>query len=81
MSHTLTLSRSKLESALKTILNDPDYDLQQDLVNGDLAMPPKVPKYLKPYITEADYPIRITKTKVILPTYEDLQKYMRGEIL
>lgn len=69
---TLTLDRYKLEQALRVILNDPDYDLANDLIEGDLVVPPKVPKYLKPYIHESDYPIRLTKNKIILPTYETL---------
>lgn len=76
----LTLNRHKLEHILKIVLKDPDYDLEQDLVDGDLIIPPNLPAYLKPYVTKEDYPIRLTKTKIILPSYAELDAYLRGRL-
>ena len=78
-SHSLTLNRGQLEETLKHIFKDPDYSLEQDLVDGDLIIPPEPPKFLKGYTDPADYPFKLTKTRIILNTYEGLQKHLRGE--
>ena len=75
----LTLPRTLLENTVRDYWNNPDYNLEQDLVDGDLVIPPDPPKFLKGFTTDEDYPFRLTKTKVILGTYENLNKYLRGE--
>lgn len=75
----LTLNKTRLQDLIRQQFKTPDYDLEQDLVDTDLVVNPNPPKYLKGYITEEDYPFRLTKTKIILGTYEGFEKYLRGE--